>query len=53
MVYLNCIIDPNINRTDKETAKRLQTGLKNSKSLIYAQSPEAGKKLDAMGIRIC
>lgn len=44
-VYLDCIVDPDMNRseTDKDTAKRLQTRLKNSKSLIYAQSPDAGK----------
>ncbi len=44
-VYLDCIVDPDMNRSEtyKETAKRLQARLRNSKSLIYAQSPEAGK----------
>lgn len=44
-VYLDCLVDPEIIRseTDKNTAKRLQTRLKNSKSLIYAQSIETGK----------
>lgn len=44
-VYLDCIVDADMkrNETDKSTAKRLQSRLKNSKSLIYAQSPEAGK----------
>lgn len=44
-VYLDCIVDPDMkrNETDKNTARRLQNRLKNSKSLIYAQSPEAGK----------
>lgn len=44
-VYLDCIVDADMkrNETDKDTAKRLQSRLKNSKSLIYAQSPEAGK----------
>ena len=44
-VYLDCIVDANMkrNETDKNTAKRIQQRLKNSKSLIYAQSPDAGK----------
>lgn len=44
-VYLDCIVDADMkrNETDKDTAKRLQSRLKNSKSLIYAQSLEAGK----------
>ena len=44
-VYLDCIVDVDMerNETDKSTAKRIQKRLKNSKSLIYAQSPEAGK----------
>ena len=44
-VYLDCFVDPEMIRseTDKNTAKRLQTRLKNSNSLIYAQSTEAGK----------
>lgn len=44
-VYLDCIVDADLkrNETDKDTAKRLQKRLMNSKSLIYAQSPEAGK----------
>lgn len=44
-VYLDSIVDTDMkrNETDKSTAKRIQERLKNSKSLIYAQSPEAGK----------
>lgn len=44
-VYLDCIVDADLQRdeTDKNTAKRLQKRLINSKSLIYAQSPEAGR----------
>ena len=44
-VYLDCIVDVDLkrNETDKDTAVRLQKRLKNSRSLIYAQSPEAGR----------
>lgn len=44
-VYLDYIVDADMkrNETNKDSAKRLQNRLKNSKSLIYAQSPEAGK----------
>ena len=43
-VYLDCIVDPNLKRssTDKETASRLKARLMKSKSLLYAQSPNAG-----------
>ena len=44
-VYLDCIVDVDLkrNETNKDTAKRLQKRLMSSKSLIYAQSPEAGR----------
>lgn len=50
-VYLDCIVDVDMerNETDKSTAKRIQKRLKNSKSLIYAQSPEAGKAIGCHG----
>ena len=42
-VYLDCIVDPDMKRdeTDKETAKKIRSRLIHSKSLIYAQSPDA------------
>ncbi len=42
-VYVDFIIDPDLNRNNVtlETAKRIRTRLENSKSLIYAQSPNA------------
>lgn len=44
-VYLDCIVDPDLNRNDtgKETARRIHNRLKHSKTLLYAQSPSAGK----------
>ena len=44
-VYLDCIVDVDLkrNETNKDTAKRLQKRLMSGKSLIYAQSPEAGR----------
>lgn len=43
-VYVDFIIDPDLNRqyVTLETAKRIRSRLENSKSLIYAQSPNAG-----------
>lgn len=43
-VYLDCIDDPDMKRyeTDKQTAERIHKRLMNSKSLLYAQSPNAG-----------
>ena len=42
-VYVDFIIDPDLNRQNVtlETAKRIRARLENSKSLIYAQSPNA------------
>lgn len=42
-VYVDFIIDPDLNRQNVtlETAKRIRSRLENSKSLIYAQSPNA------------
>lgn len=42
-VYVDFIIDPDLNRqiVTLETAKRIRSRLENSKSLIYAQSPNA------------
>lgn len=42
-VYVDFIIDPDLDRGNVtlETAKRIRTRLENSKSLIYAQSPNA------------
>lgn len=42
-VYVDFIIDPDLNRSNvtQETARRIRTRLENSKSLIYAQSPNA------------
>lgn len=44
-VYLDCIVDPDMERseTDKQTAERIHKRLMNSNSLLYAQSQEAGK----------
>ena len=44
-MYLDCIVDPDLNRDDtgKETARRIYNRLKHSKTLLYAQSPSAGK----------
>lgn len=43
-VYLDCIVDPDMKRseTDRQTAERIHNRLLNSKSLLYAQSPSAG-----------
>lgn len=43
-VYLDCVVDPNMKRseTDKQTAERIHNRLMNSNSLLYAQSPSAG-----------
>jgi hypothetical protein len=43
-VYLDFIVDKDLNRRDvtQETAMRIRKRLENSKSLIYAQSPNAG-----------
>lgn len=42
-VYVDFIIDPDLNRSNVtiDTAKKIRTRLENSKSLIYAQSPNA------------
>lgn len=42
-VYVDFLVDPFMdrNRITKETAERIQSRLKHSKSLIYAQSPNA------------
>lgn len=42
-VYVDFIIDKDLNRSNVtlETAKRIRTRLENSRSLIYAQSPNA------------
>ncbi len=42
-VYVDFIIDPDLNRQNVtvETARRIRARLENSKSLIYAQSPNA------------
>lgn len=42
-VYVDFIIDPDLNRQNVtlETAKRIRARLENSKSLLYAQSPNA------------
>ena len=42
-VYVDFIVDPDLNRQNVtlETAKRIRSRLENSKSLIYAQSPNA------------
>ena len=42
-VYVDFIVDPSMNRSKvtKETAQRIQSRLKHSKSLIYAQSSNA------------
>ena len=42
-VYVDFIIDPDLNRQNVtlETAKKIRSRLENSKSLIYAQSPNA------------
>lgn len=44
-VYLDCIVDPDLDRNDttKKTAQLLRTRLEHSKSLLYAQSPSAGQ----------
>lgn len=43
-VYLDCIVDFDMDRsaTNKSSAQRIQARLKNSRSLIYAQSQSAG-----------
>ena len=42
-VYLDCIVDPELKRSDtsKSTAQLLRTRLEHSRSLLYAQSPDA------------
>lgn len=44
-VYLDCIVDSNLNRntTDKQTAERIRVRLRHSKSLLYAQSQSANQ----------
>lgn len=44
-VYLDCIVDPDLKRSesDKQTAERIQNRLKHSKSLLYAQSQSANQ----------
>lgn len=44
-VYLDSIVDADLHRseTDKQTAERLHTRLKKSRSLLYAQSQSAAK----------
>jgi len=44
-VYLDCIVDPDIQRDNcgKPTVQRIHNRLMNSKSLLYAQSPNAGQ----------
>lgn len=44
-VYIDCVNDPDLQRdaTDKKTAECIQNRLKNSRSLLYAQSANAEK----------